>query len=54
MGFSSFSVVNKVARVHRSNKTYKTPATKSIKFKFGKGLKETVSSVCIKKCGNKK
>ncbi|WP_167347800.1 hypothetical protein [Campylobacter hyointestinalis] len=35
-------------------KPTKTPATKSIKFKVGKGLKETASSVCIKKCGNKK
>ncbi|WP_181653532.1 hypothetical protein [Campylobacter hyointestinalis] len=33
-------------------KPTKTPAAKSIK--FGKGLKETVSSVCVKKCGNKK
>ncbi|WP_258521811.1 HU family DNA-binding protein [Campylobacter hyointestinalis] len=49
MRFGSFSVVDKVARVHRNNKTYKTPATKSIKFKAGKGLKETVSSVCVKK-----
>lgn len=57
IGFGSFSFVDKAARegkVHRSNKTYKTPATKAIKFKIGKGLKETVSSICIKKCGNKK
>ncbi|ANE32509.1 HU family DNA-binding protein [Campylobacter hyointestinalis] len=57
IGFGSFSVVDKAARegkVPGSNKTYKTPATKAVKFKVGKGLKETVSSVCVKKCGNKK
>ncbi|NPA87291.1 HU family DNA-binding protein [Caminibacter pacificus] len=47
IGFGSFEVVKRaprVARVPGTNKEVKIPASKSVKFKVGKKLKETVNS----------
>ena len=45
VGFGTFSVVNRVERIGRNFKTGKNipiPASKSVKFKAGKTLKEAV------------
>jgi len=47
IGFGSFEVVKRaprVARVPGTNKEVKIPASKSVKFKVGKKLKEIVNS----------
>ena len=52
IGFGTFSVVNtkeKTGRNPQTGKEIKIPASKRVKFKPGKGLKEEV-----KECGNKK
>lgn len=45
LGFGSFSVVNRAARTvrnPRTGKTMKIKATKAVRFRPGKGLKESV------------
>ena len=52
IGFGSFSIAERAARegkVPGTNKTYKSPATKVVKFKVGKQLKETVAKAKNKK-----
>jgi len=47
IGFGSFSVVNKAARIARvpgTDKTIDVPATKAVKFKVGKALKDAVGT----------
>lgn len=57
IGFGSFDVAERAARegkVPGTNKTYKSPATKVVKFKVGKQLKEAVASIkCKTKCKKK-
>lgn len=46
IGFGTFDVTQRAARegkVPGTNKTYKSPATKVVKFKVGKQLKEAVA-----------
>ena len=48
IGFGSFSVAARSARKARvpgTDKTINVPATKAVKFKVGKGLKDSVASV---------
>lgn len=60
IGFGSFTTIEKAARegkVPGTNKTYKTPATKAVKFKVGKTLKEAIEAkkACKSgKCSTKK
>lgn len=52
IGFGSFSIAERAARegkVPGTNKTYKSPATKVVKFKVGKQLKEAVAASKAKK-----
>jgi len=52
IGFGSFDVAKRAARegkVPGTNKTYKSPATKVVKFKVGKQLKEAVAKSKSKK-----
>ena len=52
IGFGSFNVAERAARegkVPGTNKTYKSPATKVVKFKVGKQLKEAVAKAKKKK-----
>lgn len=47
IGFGSFDVVERAARegkVPGTDKTYKSPATKVVKFKVGKQLKEAIAA----------
>lgn len=58
IGFGSFGVAERAARegkVPGTNKTYKSPATKVVKFKVGKQLKEAVAKAGCKsgKCKKK-
>ncbi|AII14661.1 DNA-binding protein HU [Campylobacter iguaniorum] len=58
IGFGSFNVVEKAARegkIPGSDKTYKTAASKSVKFKVGKNLKDAVAAKSCKssKCAKK-
>lgn len=59
IGFGSFSVVKRAGRegkVPGTDRTYKTPETKAVKFKVGKKLKDAVAAKTCKsgKCGSKK
>ncbi len=52
IGFGSFDVAQRAARegkVPGTNRTYKSPATKVVKFKVGKQLKESVAKSKAKK-----
>jgi len=52
IGFGSFDVAQRAARegkVPGTNRTYKSPATKVVKFKVGKQLKEAVAAAKGKK-----
>lgn len=56
IGFGSFDVSERAARegkVPGTDKTYKTPATKVVKFKVGKQLKEAVAATANKKSKKK-
>lgn len=61
IGFGSFDIAERAARegkVPGTDKTYKSPATKVVKFKVGKQLKEAVAdtakkSSCKKSCKKK-
>ncbi|AHJ13033.1 HU family DNA-binding protein [Sulfurospirillum multivorans] len=47
IGFGSFRVANKAARIARvpgTDNTIDVPATKAVKFKVGKALKDSVAS----------
>ncbi|CZE48848.1 HU family DNA-binding protein [Campylobacter geochelonis] len=47
IGFGSFAIAERAARegkVPGTNKTYKSPATKVVKFRVGKQLKDAVSA----------
>ncbi len=47
IGFGSFSVTNKAARIAKvpgTDRTVEVPATKAVKFKVGKELKNSVSA----------
>lgn len=59
IGFGTFSVAERAARTARvpsTGKTIEVPATKVVKFKVGKNLKESVAAKSCKKggCKNKK
>ena len=52
IGFGSFGIAERAARegkVPGTNRTYKSPATKVVKFKVGKQLKEAVAAAKGKK-----
>lgn len=56
IGFGTFSTADRAARKARvpgTNKTIDVPASKAVKFKVGKKLKEAVAAVASKK-GKKK
>lgn len=57
IGFGSFDVAERAARegkVPGTDKTYKSPATKVVKFKVGKQLKEAVANTTKKAAPAKK
>ncbi|MCI6989625.1 MAG: HU family DNA-binding protein [Campylobacter sp.] len=57
IGFGSFDVAERAARegkVPGTDKTYKSPATKVVKFKVGKSLKDAVAQAGAKKSKGKK
>ncbi len=57
VGFGTFSVADRAertARVPSTGKEIKVPATKVVKFKVGKTLKDSVAAAACKKGGCKK